>query len=335
MIDKLGQTGVVCRGEGHKGDFIVAGVLDEGIGDFLQTLFTLLTDRTIDHSGLTEAAAAAAAAEHFQDGTIMHDLDMREDRLVIDVDMVDITDDTLLHRELGRFVDGTDAAEDAILIVRDLIEGRRIAAIDLSETADRLLAAAGLPFRFPCFHDIHHLSDGFFGFSDEEDVEEISDRLCIVHTGAAGDNERILVCAILRPDRNACHVDHVQDIRVAHFIRHGEAKYIEVLDRAFAFKRKERNMLLSHHRFHVHPWRIHALCQRILSGIQDTVDDLESQMAHGDFVDIRECQRHFHRDLIVVFHHTIPLSANVAGRLLDMHQPYGIDSYTVHLILLK
>ena len=84
----------------------------------------------------------------------MHDLDMREDRLVIDVDMVDITDDTLLHRELGRFVDGTDAAEDAILIVRDLIEGRRIATIDLSETADRLLAAAGLPFRFPCFHDI-------------------------------------------------------------------------------------------------------------------------------------------------------------------------------------
>ena len=265
----------------------------------------------------------------------MHDLNMREDRLVIDVDMVDITDDTLLHRKLGRFVDGTDAAEDAILIVRDLIEGRRIAAIDLSETADRLFAAAGLPFRFPCFHDIHHLSDGFFGFSDEENIEEISDRFCIVHTGAAGDDEGILIAAVLRPDRNACHVDHVQNIRVAHFIRHGEAKYIEVLDRAFVFKRKERNMLLSHHRFHVHPWRIHALCQRILSGIQDTVDDLESQMAHGDFVDIRECQRHFHRDLIVVFHHTVPLSANVAGRLLDMHQPYGIDSYTVHLILLK
>ena len=95
MIDELGQAGVVCRREGHEGNLIIARILDQGICDLLQSLFALLAHRAVDHPRLAETASAAAAAEHFQYGTIMHDLDMREDRLVIDVDMVDITDDVI------------------------------------------------------------------------------------------------------------------------------------------------------------------------------------------------------------------------------------------------
>ena len=57
---------------------------------------------------------------------------MRKDGLLIDVYMLYILDNPLLHRELRCFVDGFNGAEYAIVIVRDFVERRGIAAFDAS-----------------------------------------------------------------------------------------------------------------------------------------------------------------------------------------------------------
>ena len=256
---------------------------------------------------------------------------MGQNGLVVHLYFVKIGNQPFFHRELGRLVGRSNGAENAVFIIGYLIEGRRIAASDGSHAADDFPSPSRFPFLLPGLDNICHFADSFFRFTDKEHIEEIGHRFCIVHTGAAGNNDRILIAPVFGEERNTGKIQHIQDIGVAHFEGHGEAQHIEVLHRAFGFQGIEGNMFFPHEGFHIHPGRIHPFRQRVISCVQHAVNNFQPQMAHGHFIDIGESQGHFHIYAVMVLYHAVPFSADIAGRLLDMHQPYGINFYRIHV----
>lgn len=90
-------------------------------------------------------------------------------------------------------------------------------------------------------------------------------------------------------------------------------------------------MFFPHEGFHIHPGRIDPFRQRVISCVQHAVNNFQPQMAHGHFIDIGESQGHFHIYAVMVLYHAVPFTADIAGRLLDMHQPYGINFYRIHV----
>ncbi len=267
----------------------------------------------------------------------MHDFDMRQNRPVVHRDAVHILDDALFNRKRRLFAFGFRRQESPVLIVRNLIERRDIDAFDLRGAAQKFRASAGAPFPFPHFQDFDEFAHHLFAFSDKKQIEEIGDRLRIVHARPAGDDERIRLRARLRVkriERNAGKRKHIEDIRVAHFIRKRKTEHVKIADRAFRFQRKKRKPPLPHECFHIHPRRIDALGQSVVSFIDDAVNDFQPQMAHGDFVHIRKRQRHAHIDRIVVLDDAVPFAADIARRFFDMHQPYRIDPDSIHHFLL-
>ena len=89
-------------------------------------------------------------------------------------------------------------------------------------------------------------------------------------------------------------------------------------------------MLFPHEGFHIHPGGVHPFCQGIVPLIEDGIYDLQAQVAHGHFIDVRERQGHFHIHAVMVLYDAVPFAADITGGLLDMHQPHGINFYRVH-----
>lgn len=127
-------------------------------------------------------------------------------------------------------------------------------------------------------------------------------------------------------------MQHIQHIGIAHFIRQCKTKHIKITDRTAGFQRIQRDLFFLHERFHIHPWRIYPLGQRIAAFIDHAVNDLQPQMAHGHFIDIRKGQCHMQIHTVMILDHAVPLSANVAGWFLNVHQPHGINIYLFHTV---
>ena len=260
----------------------------------------------------------------------MHDFNMGQDRLVIHFDLVEVGNNPFFHREPGCFVGGSDGAENAVFIVIHLVKGRYVAAFDGGHAADDFLSAPRLSFFFPVFHKLRHFADGFFRFADEENIEEISHRLRIVHAGAAGNDDGVVLSPVLCQRGDAGKVQHVQDIGVAHFKGHGEAQHVKVPDRTFRLQGVKGDMLFPHEGFHIHPGGVYSFRQGVVPCVEHAVNDFQAQVAHGHFIHIGEGQGHFHVHTVMVFHYAVPFAADVTGRFLDMHEPYGINFYRVH-----
>ena len=80
-----------------------------------------------------------------------------------------------------------------------------------------------------------------FGVADEEEVEEVRERLGVERTGAAGDDQRPTAAfAVGAAARNAGDVEHPEDRRVADLVLEGEADDVEVAYGQLRLEREER-----------------------------------------------------------------------------------------------
>ena len=130
-------------------------------------------DRPVKHAGLTETAAPAAAAEEFQDGPVVDDVDVRDDRLGREKDVFHIGDDAFLDFCRCPRFGHSQALEIAVVIVVGFIERRHVVARLLGELFQQALLSARLPLLFPGDDCIGQDLCRFFRFAQEKDVDII------------------------------------------------------------------------------------------------------------------------------------------------------------------
>lgn len=320
LVDQFGQAGIIGRAQAHEGNLIVARIGDDLFGQVGQVFRRLFPDRPVEHAGLTETAAAAAAAEEFQDGPVVDDVDVGYDRFRREEDVFHIGNDAFLDFcRRSRFSD-SQALEVALCIVLGFIEGRHVVARLLGELLQEALLAARFPLLFPGDDRIGQDLRRFFRFAQEKDVDVIGQGFGVVGTGTAGCHQGHVVAAVFGKERDAGQIEHVEDVGKAHFVLERKADHIEVAYRRLRFQGKERIALAAHDFFHIRPGRVDPFGCHIGPFIEERIEDAQAQMAHGDFVDVRETIGNGQFDGIVVLDDAVPFAADVAGRLADFAQ---------------
>ena len=130
---------------------------------------------------------------------------------------------------------------------------------------------------------VHNLA-----LSDVKQIEERSDRLRIVRTRAAADNDRVLVGTLHRMQRDSGKVERLQNVCITHLILQGDKQEILVFHRLLGFQAEQRNALFPHHAVQIRPWGIDTLTPHVLTFVKHIVQDLDAKVRHTDLIHIRE-----------------------------------------------
>ena len=115
-------------------------------------------------------------------------------------------------------------------------------------------------------------------------------------------------------DRNAAHIQHIQNVGIAHFILQGETHNIKLIQGMAAFQRKQRPPRRFQFPPHIRPRHTDPLAQGIGQVVQDTVEDLHAQMAHGDLVGIGKTKCEGNVRIVKGFGGSVHLAAGIPGR---------------------
>ena len=327
VIDESAEAGVVGRRQRGQAHLVVTRRIDEAAGHLAQILLRALAGRAVADARLAEAAAARAAAEELEHDAVVHDVHVRHDGMLDRDSIVHITDDALVDDGLGRLNKRAQGPVVALFVVLRLVERRHVDARDIEQALQKALAAAQTPLSLPGHEGVRHFDDCLFALADDEEVEEVGNRLDVVDARAAADDKRHRFAAVLREERDVRKVEHVEHIRVDHLVLEREADEVEVRDLRLRLERKERHLALAHLFFHVRPGRVDALCRDVLAAVEHFVQDGEAEVAHADLVDIRQGQRPGAVHSRVVFDDGIPFAARIARRLQDGLQHFVFESY--------
>ncbi len=211
---------MVARGEREQGYFIVARH-----GALLAR--TRLQHRTaaepggpVNHPGLAEPAAAHAAAEQLQRDAVVYGLDQRHDRLLRDKTAVHIQHHGAAHRRLRR------DARNCGAVILHRIQRRDIRALDGGRAAQKFLSGHALPLARR--EQVQNGGNAVLAVADEHKVEKRSDRLAVDNAGAARYDERVVLPALGRIERNAAQLHHLQDTGVVELELEAEAHNVEL-----------------------------------------------------------------------------------------------------------
>ena len=154
------------------------------------------------------------------------------------------------------------------------------------------------------------------GFTDEEAVEKRRQRLGVRGRGTAADDERMMIAALSRPQRNAAQVQKRQAVGPRQLKLQRHADDIEVRQRPRRLQGVQRQLVATQLGLHIDPRRKRALAQDARVFVQQRVQDLGAQVGHADLVHIGKGQRQPQLDGVPVFANRLILAAQVARGLL-------------------
>ena len=116
--------------------------------------------------------------------------------------------------------------------------------------------------------------------------------------------------------RDLSQIQHIQDIRIAHFIADGKGDHIEILHRTLAFQRPEWQIMLAHGLLHVSPGGKDTLAPNAIHLVHHAIENPHTHIGHTDLVGIRETKGNIDPNIFRIFLNFIEFSAGVTGRLL-------------------
>ena len=125
---------------------------------------------------------------------------------------------------------------------------------------------------------------------------------------------------VLRVERNTGQIQHIHDVRIAHFVANGEGDHIEILHGVLALQSPQGKSVLSHSLFHICPGGEHPLAPYAVHLVHDAVEDPHTHIGHTDLIGIREAESHPHPDLGFIFLYFVVFAAGIPGRLLHCRQ---------------
>ena len=309
---------MVGRRQTRQAQFVITGIAAELARAFADELGAALTEWAVELARLAEAAAAHAAAQHFDTGAVLHGTDQRHHKVFGRLVVVHIFDDRLGDTLRHAGAVGLDGFDAAILFIRHIVERRDVNAGDLRHFQQQPIFCPALLFALldSGADVLQHL----LTLAQLHDIEEISHRLGIADAGAARDDERPAGVTVRRAQRDARQAQHSQNIGVAKLVFQREADDVKIRQRVLAFEAVERDIQPFHLLFHVGPGHECALTPPVFVAVEDIVQNLFAQEGHADLVGIREAERHTDVDFGLIFIDAARLAAGVAARFLDQAQ---------------
>jgi len=172
----------------------------------------------------------------------------------------------------------------------------------------------------PVSEDRDQFDQHLLGFAQNKKIEVFGQRFRVKHTGASPDHPWVLNRACLREEWNSPQVKHRQDIGIAQFVLKTETHEIEIAESPVALERSERLFRSSEVSFQINPGSIDAIRHHPLAPIQELIEQLQSEVAHPDFINIRKGQSKPHPSLLEALVKGIDLIGQVAAGLLNSCQ---------------
>ena len=309
---QLVDMGIVAAGKGAEGNFFVAGIFHTGLGDLHQLFHAALPNGTVQHARLTEAAAPGAAPHDLQHDTVKDHLHIGHRRMSGHIGLVHVAENPLVNHCRSSVVDGLEALQRAVRVVLVPVQGRHIHAFQPGQTAQALLPGNAL---LAAVHDgVGHFHNGILAVADHETVEKLPQGFGIEGAGAARHHEGIAFLPVAGADGDAAHIQHIQNVGIAHFILQGKAYNIKFIQCVAAFQRKQRPSRSLQFPAHIRPRHADPLAQRVRQVVQDAIEDFHAQMAHGDLIGIGKTERKGNVRIVKGFGGGVHLAAGIPGR---------------------
>ena len=317
LVAQLRQRRIVAGAEGGQRDLLIAGIV-AGIHTVLGAqVAAAVADGAVHIARLTEAAATDAAPEQLQHHPILHDLGAGNNGIYREIRLVHVVNDALCHHS-RRAVTGRDGAYRAIVVVGNIVQAGNVNAVQLCGGTEKFRLVPALAARLAV--QLHQLHGDVLTLAQAYQINEIGDRLGVVHGGAAGDHQRGQAVTLGATQGDLRQIQHVKDGGKGHLIAHGKGHNIEIGDGVAGFQCEKWHVRLAHLLLHVAPRGKDTLAPHAVHLIHDAIEDPHAQIGHADLVGIRKAEGDpgVHRPLI--FDHRVILAAHIAGRLLHTGQ---------------
>ena len=114
----------------------------------------------------------------------------------------------------------------------------------------------------------------------------------------------------------------MKDVGVGHLVLQRDTQKVKLTNGVLRLQGKERNVLLPHDFVQIGPGRIDAFTPDVLPLIEHIVQDLDAQMGHAYFVDVRKTHGKTNIYLIFIFHHCVDLISEIPGRFIYLQQNF-------------
>ena len=209
LVYERSQAGIIGTGQRYQADFVIACVIYQLTRQVHQHLRFALAHRTINHTGMAETATTTTATENLQHDAVMNDFTERNNRRGREIYAVHILYNTLLDNSRNILAQRLNCLKGTIFIIFCFIEGRHINALNFYHTLQKFLSAARFAFTFPLLVATHYLNQNLFAFTNNSKIEEISQRLRVVHAGTAYNDKSICISTVLSHQRYATQIKHV------------------------------------------------------------------------------------------------------------------------------
>ena len=196
--EHIANAGVVGRGERGQRHLVIAGLFQTLNHRRDDLVGRALTHRAIRHAGLAKTTAAGAAAQDLDRQAVVDQLRIGHARLRQRIRGAEIHDDALVDhgRRILALTRHGVAMRRAGLVVTNLIERRHVVAGNGCKLLDNLRARDS--FVTQTAMQLAGLEQRFLALADEDNIEEGRVRLGVVHRGAAGDDNGVVLGAVSR-----------------------------------------------------------------------------------------------------------------------------------------
>ncbi len=201
--------------------------------------------------------------------------------------------------------------------VAGLVAGGDVDARHEGEPAEQRL-----PRTVPSFGHEHlgDLADGLLPVAEHETVDEVGERLGVERAVTSGDHDRMAGTPFDSTHRHPSEVDEVEDVGVDELGGEVEGQDVEGGRGQLVLEREEGDPRRAHGGLHVDPGRIGPFGHRVVTFVQDLVEDLETLVGKADLVGVRVDEEPGDLPRPVLAGLCAVLAADVAGRLCDLGQ---------------
>ena len=287
-LGHLADLGVVGAGEREQPDLLETGGRQAPLDHLADAGDAALTDRSGDHSGLTEPAASGAAAEDLDAHPLVYRLRQRHERLLRVGPGVEVHDRVLGHSPRHARVCRVrgDPLDPPVRQVGDVVEPRHVDRAGAGQAQEELDPAPRHTVPLPSGHDIGDHEDGLLAVADDGGVDEVGDGLGVEGGVAAGDDDRMGVVAVDRVQRDPAEVERGEHVGVAELGGETEAEEVEIAQGAVTVDGELRHRMGAHERLHVRPHRVGALGERVGALVEDFVQDHRALVGDADLVGV-------------------------------------------------